>query len=241
VGASGLSTLYGGMIAPLGPYGLKGVAWYQGEANVGEPAEYARLLPALIADWRTRFEASDLTFLAVQLTAFGPRAATPMDPAWARLREAQRKAISADPRAGLAVSIDLGDPFDIHPTQKLKVGQRLALLARRIAYGEDVPAEGPRPRAAHRRGDDVVVDFGLPLVIQGDARPVGFELCDARRRCRWAEARAEGASVVLAHGADAALVRYAWADSPVVNLFDRQGLPAIPFELPVEGARSLGP
>jgi sialate O-acetylesterase len=83
-----------------------------------------------------------------------------------------------------------------------------------------------------------VVDFDLPLVVQGDVRPVGFELCDASRRCRWAEARVDGASVVLAHSADAALVRYAWADSPVVNLFDHQGLPAIPFELPVEGARS---
>jgi len=232
--ASGLATLYGGMIAPLGPYGLKGVAWYQGEANVGEPAEYGRLLPALIADWRTRFETPDLAFLAVQLTAFGSPTSKPTDPAWAQLREAQRRAVAADPRAGLAVSIDVGDPFDIHPTQKLKVGQRLALLARRIAYGEDVAADGPRPRSARRRGDEVVVDLGVPLVVHGDARPLGFELCDTNRRCRWAEARVEGASVVLAQATDAAFVRYAWADSPVVNLFDRQELPAIPFELPVE-------
>lgn len=234
LGAGGLSMLYGGMIAPLSPYGLKGVAWYQGEANAGEPAEYARLLPALIADWRARFEAPDLSFLAVQLTAFGTPVSAPADPAWARLREAQRKAISADPRAGLAVSIDVGDPYDIHPTQKLKIGQRLALLARRIAYGEDVAAEGPRPRSARRRGGEVVVDLGVPLVVLGDARPVGFELCDAARRCRWAEAHVDGASVVLADAGDAAFVRYAWADSPVVNLFDRTGLPAIPFELPVD-------
>jgi sialate O-acetylesterase len=237
IGANGLSTLYGGMIAPLGPYGLKGVAWYQGEANVGEPDQYARLLPTLIADWRARFEAPELTFLAVQLTAFGPRASMPANPVWAQLREAQRKAIAADPHAGLAVSIDLGDPYDIHPTQKLKVAERLALLARRIAYGEDVAAEGPRPRSARRNGDEVVVDLGRPLVVQGDARPVGFELCDAARRCHWAEARADGASVLMARAGDAAFVRYAWADSPVVNLFDAQGLPAIPFELPIEGSR----
>ncbi|HET6969744.1 MAG TPA: sialate O-acetylesterase [Phenylobacterium sp.] len=231
---SGLATLYGGMIAPLAPYGLKGVAWYQGEANVGEPVEYARLFSALIADWRSDFQAPDLTFLAVQLTAFGLPASSPTDSAWAQLREAQRKAVAADPRAGLAVSIDVGDPYDIHPTQKRKVGQRLALLARRIAYGEDAAAEGPRPRSARRRGDEVVVDLGVPLVVLGDARPVGFEVCNAARRCRWTEARVEGASVVLAHAGDAALVRYAWADCPTTNLFDGQGLPAIPFELPVE-------
>jgi sialate O-acetylesterase len=235
LGASGLSTLYGGMIAPLAPYGLKGVAWYQGEANVAEAAEYARLLPAFFADWRSVF-APDLPFLVVQLANFGPPSNAPQDTPWAQLREVQRRVVAADPQAGLAVAIDIGDPSYIHPTNKQEVGRRLSLLARRIAYGEKVVDAGPQPLHARRAGASVVVTYaGGPLVTRSSDHPVGFELCDAARRCRYAEARLAGGEVVL-HGvlSDPAFVRYAWADSPVVNLYNDQGLPAVPFELPVE-------
>jgi sialate O-acetylesterase len=236
LGANGLSTLYGGMIAPLAPYGLKGAAWYQGEANVGEPAEYARLLPALMADWRARFATPDLTFLVVQLADFGPPSTGPQDTAWARLRETQRKVVAADPRAGLAVTIDIGDPSDIHPTNKQEVGRRLALLARRIAYGEPLAAAGPQPLGASRRGAAVVVHYAPGgLAVRSSTHPVGFELCDAARRCQYADARVEGSDVVVEGGpAQPAFVRYAWADSPVVNLYDGQGLPAVPFESAVQ-------
>lgn len=236
LGSNGLATLYGGMIAPLAPYGLKGAAWYQGEANVGEPAEYARLLPALMADWRARFATPDLPFLVVQLADFGPPSTAPQDTAWARLRETQRKVVAADPRAGLALTIDIGDPSDIHPTNKQEVGRRLALLARRIAYGEPVAAAGPQPLGASRRGAAVVVRYAPgALAVRSSTRPVGFELCDAARYCQYADARVEGSDVVLEGGpAQPAFVRYAWADSPVVNLYDGQGLPAVPFEITVQ-------
>jgi sialate O-acetylesterase len=235
LGSNGLSTLYGGMIAPLAPYGLKGAAWYQGEANVGEPTEYARLLPALMADWRKRFATPDMPFLVVQLADFGPPSTAPQDTAWARLRETQRKVVAADPRAGLAVTIDIGDPFDIHPTNKQEVGRRLSLLARRIAYGGAVSATGPQPLSASRRGAAVVVHYAPGgLTVRSSAHPVGFELCDAARHCAYADARVEGDEVVLEGGpALPAFVRYAWADSPLVNLYDGQGLPAVPFEISV--------
>jgi sialate O-acetylesterase len=234
LGASGLSTLYGGMIAPLAPYGLKGVAWYQGEANVAEAAEYARLLPALFADWRGAFDAPDLSFLVVQLANFGPPSSAPQDTAWAQLREVQRRIVAADPYAGLAVAIDVGEPSDIHPTNKLEVGRRLSLLARRIAYGEKLADAGPQPLHAQRVGANVVVSYaGGSLVTRSSDHPIGFELCDASHHCRYVEARVAGGEVVLQGGPDPAFVRYAWADSPVVNLYNDQGLPAVPFELPV--------
>jgi sialate O-acetylesterase len=235
LGSSGLSTLYGGMIAPLAPYGLKGVAWYQGEENVAEPAEYARLLPALMADWRGAFAAPDLPFVIAQLADFGPPATAPQDTAWARLRETQRKVVAADPRAGLGVTIDVGDPLDIHPTNKQEVGRRLSLLARRIAYGEDVVAQAPSPVEARRAGDAVVVHFTPgALAVRSAARPIAFELCDAQRRCRYADATITDNGVVLRGGPPhPAFVRYAWADSPVVNLYGQAGLPVAPFELPV--------
>jgi sialate O-acetylesterase len=223
------------MIAPLAPYGLKGAAWYQGEANVAEPDEYARLLPALIADWRAQFRVADLPFLVVQLAPFGPLSTAPQDTTLSRLREAQRRAVQADPRAGLAVTIDIGDPSDIHPTNKQDVGRRLALLARRIAYGETVTATAPEPVSARRDGDRVVVTFSRGgLVTYGAARPIGFELCDGARRCRYVDATVVGDTVLLEAGtAEPSLVRYAWADSPVVNLFDEGKLPVGPFEMPV--------
>jgi sialate O-acetylesterase len=223
------------MIAPLAPYGLKGVAWYQGEANVSEAGEYARLLPALMADWRTQFRVADLPFLVVQLAAFGPLSAVPQDTPLSRLREVQRRVVQADPRAGLAVTIDVGDPYDIHPTNKLEVGRRLGLLARRIAYGEAVTASAPEPVSARRDGERVVVTFSRGgLVSYGAARPVGFELCDSSRRCHYVDAAVVGGKVLLEAGAgEASLVRYAWADSPMVNLFGGEKLPVSPFELPV--------
>jgi hypothetical protein len=155
VGTSGLSTLRNGMIAPLIPYGLKGFAWYQGEANVAEPAAYARLLPALVADWRRSFGGPDLPFLVVQLADFGPRQTTPVESGWAGVRDVQRRAAAADPKVGLASAVDIGDIYDIHPANKQQVGHRLALQARKLAYGETgLVAAGPAPAVGDigRRG-----------------------------------------------------------------------------------------
>jgi sialate O-acetylesterase len=236
LGASGLSTLHNGMIAPLAPYGLKGFAWYQGEANVAEPAEYARTLPALIADWRRAFGGPDLPFLVVQLAAFGPRQARPAESGWAGIRDVERRAAAVDPKVGLASAVDIGDIYDIHPANKLQVGLRLALQARRLAYGETaLVAAGPAPLSATRAANAVVVRLDQRAVVQADARPVGFELCDAAGACRFADAVLAGDQVSLAVPAGFApvKVRFAWADSPILNLYGQTGLPATPFELAI--------
>jgi sialate O-acetylesterase len=236
VGTSGLSTLRNGMIAPLAPYGLKGFAWYQGEANVAEPAAYARLLPALVADWRRWFDAPSAPFLVVQLADFGPRQTTPVESGWAGVRDVQRRTAAADPRVGLASAVDIGDIYDIHPANKQQVGHRLALQARKLAYGETIlVASGPAPLSAILTGGAVVVRLDQPAVVQADVRPVGFELCDAAGACRFADAALAGDQVRLTVPAGFApvKVRFAWADSPILNLYGRTGLPATPFELAI--------
>jgi sialate O-acetylesterase len=236
VGSSGLSTLRNGMIAPLIPYGLKGFAWYQGEANVAEPQNYQRLLTALVGDWRRSFRGPDLPFLVVQLADFGPRQTRPMDSGWAGVRDAERRVAAADPKVGLASAVDIGDVYDIHPANKQQVGQRLALQARKLAYGETtLVAAGPAPLSATLSGGSVVVRMDQRAVVQGDARPVGFELCDAAGACRFADVTLAGDQVRLAIPAGFApvKVRHAWADSPIINLYGATGLPATPFELAV--------
>ncbi|MCE3289947.1 MAG: 9-O-acetylesterase, partial [Caulobacter sp.] len=190
VGGSGTTTLYNGMIAPLGPYGLAGAAWYQGEANVGDPVGYAKLLPGLIEDWRGRFERPDMPFLVVQLAGFGPRQAEPTRSIWAELREVQRRTVDADPHTGLALAIDIGDPYDIHPTNKQEVGRRLALAADRVAYGKAAPAS-PEPVRAWLADGAVMVDYRLDagLLLYGSDRVVGLQLCDDAGACRWADGR----------------------------------------------------
>ncbi len=230
LGASGLSTLRNGMIAPLVPYGVKGFAWYQGEANVTEANEYARLMPAMIADWRKAFGAQP--FLLVQLAAFGSQKPGVANSDWAALRDVQRRVAAADPKVGMASAVDIGSPYDIHPADKTRVGQRLALLARKLAYGETIVAAGPAPLSARRDGADVVVTLDQPAVIYGAARPIGFELCDTT--CRFVDASVEGSTVRLVGGAGATKVRYAWVDSPIINLFGATGLPATPFEVPIQ-------
>jgi len=229
---AGVSTLYNGMLAPMGPYAYAGVAWYQGETNVGRDKTYAPLLQALMAE-RRQGQAADMPFLVVQLANYGAFADTPGVSATAALRDAQRRAVVADGHAGLAVTHDIGNPYDIHPAEKQEVGRRLALAARRL-YGEAVTT-GPEVVSAKRSGDSVVVAFaqvGGRLVARGSDKVIGFQLCDAANVCRWAEGRIDGSTVVL-NGAGAK-IRFAWADSPTFNLFDASGLPAGPFEIPVQ-------
>ncbi|SOD55034.1 sialate O-acetylesterase [Pseudoxanthomonas wuyuanensis] len=239
--AAGLSTLHNGMIAPLGRYGLRGALWYQGESNTGNGAGYGALLQTLREDWRARFGA-DLPLLVVQLAGYGMPAAQTGESDWAALREAQRLAAAEDPRTGLAVAIDIGDRYDIHPPNKQELGRRLARAARHVVYGEKLPPSGPVPLAASREGEAVVVSFGDVsggLAAYGADQPVGFELCAAAAgTCRYARAEIRGNQVLLRAplAAPAVRVRYGWADSPVVNLFDGAGLPAGPFEIPIPPA-----
>jgi sialate O-acetylesterase len=235
----GMSALYNGMIAPLADLSIRGVAWYQGESNTTTSAGYQDLLTRFMADWRGRFGA-DLPFLIVQLAGYGQPATAPGESGWAGVREAQRLAVANDDRAGLVVAIDIGERYDVHPSNKQEVGRRLARAARHVVYGEDIAPSGPVPLSARKTGTNVVVTFGDVadhLIAYSANEPIGFELCaQDPGSCRYARARIEGDRVVLdaAESAAATRVRYCWADNPVCTLFDTARLPAGPFQIEVQ-------
>ena len=240
----GLSTLYNAMIAPLGHFGIRAALWYQGESNTGEWSGYQALLTGLMADWRRQFGAQ-LPFLVVQLPNYGPQTSTPVESDWAGLRAAQKEAVAQDAHAGLAVTIDIGDPYNLHPTNKQEVGRRLARAARHVVYGETIAPSGPVAVSAARLGDKVMVDFRDvegALVTYSHESPIGFELCgEGPNTCKFAVAHLDGTKVELSEvgGPWARRVRYCWADSPVCTLFDGARLPAGPFELPIGAAGQL--
>ena len=236
---SGLTSLHNAMIAPIEPYGLRGVLWYQGESNAGSAAQYQVLLPALMRDWRREFGV-ELPFLVVQLPNFGAPAAAPIASDWANLREAQRRAVAGDPHAALAVTIDIGDRHELHPPNKQEVGRRLARAARHLVYGERLSPSGPRASSARRERQGIVVvfaDVDGRLVAYSAADPIGFELCGATQAsCRYVKARMQPDGGVLLEPADVespTRVRFCWGDAPVCNLYDESGLPAGPFELDI--------
>jgi sialate O-acetylesterase len=234
---NGAGTLYNAMVAPLGPTALRGVVWYQGESDTGA-AGYDLRLAAMMADWRAQFRAPDLPFAIVQLSAYGGTASAPTESGWARVRDAQRRTAEADGRAAVVVTLDLGDRFDIHPGEKQEVGRRSARALRALAYREPIAASGPRIQSALADADGGVTltisDAEGGLVMLGANKAIGFEACDAAGACRYVDAKANGDRVILAgDGRRVARVRYAWADSPMVNVFDRGGQPLGPFEIAV--------
>ena len=235
---AGLSLIYNGMVAPLGRYGLRGVAWYQGESDASTTRGYADKLASMMADWRSQFAAAELPFLVVQLAGWGPSPAQPQESGFATLRDEQRRAAAADRNAALAVAIDLGDRVDIHPANKQDVGHRLSRAARNIVYGERVTPSGPEVVGARRAGDTVVVDFrnveGKLLTYNPDGA-MGFDLCgDGPGTCRFVPAAISQSTATLRGGeAPATRVRFCWGDSPVCNLYDAAGLPAGPFEVAI--------
>jgi sialate O-acetylesterase len=234
-GDSGTPTiLYNGMIAPLVPYAVKGAVWYQGETNVGRAAQYERLLPLLIRDWRTRFQSGDFPFLIVQLANYLERRAEPGDSEWARLREAQQRVSQAVPNSGLAVTIDIGEAKDIHPKNKQDVGERLALAALATVYGRKLEYSGPVYRRMQVEGERVRLMFdhaGGGLVAKGGGSLKGFAVAGEDGRFVWAETSIDGDEVVVwsPRVKRPAAVRYGWADNPSGNLYNRAGLPASPF------------
>jgi sialate O-acetylesterase len=192
-----------------------------------------------MADWRAKFSPK-LPFLIVQLAGYGQPPTAPVNSGWATLREAQRLAVRADGNAGLAVTIDIGERYDVHPANKQELGRRLARAARRVIYGENIPPSGPVPVSAKRVGDDVEVifsDITGQLIAYSAAAPIGFELCgDDASTCRFAVAEMGTDRVRLEVPAELVptRVRYCWADHPMCTLFDRAGLPAGPFEVAIQ-------
>ena len=237
---AGLSVIYNGMVAPLGNLGLRGVAWYQGESNTDNESDlYQSLLTRFMADWRSRFGA-ELPFLVVQLANYGSPPTAPAESNWAQLREAQRLAVKDDAHAGLAVAIDIGDRYDIHPANKQEVGRRLARAARRVLYADPASPSGPIPVSAQRDGAKIAVVFGDVtgrLITYNASRPIGFELCGSGpNTCQYADAEINNDRVMLSgpNATAATRVRYCWADSPVCTLFDAARLPAGPFQIEVQ-------
>jgi sialate O-acetylesterase len=225
------------MIAPLEPYTLRGVLWYQGESNTEDAQSYAKLMSAWMADWRKRFEAPEMPFLVVQLANYGPVPTAPTESGYAEVREAQRAVVAKDAHAGLAVAIDIGERSDIHPANKQEVGRRLARAARHVVYGEAIAPSGPVASRAIRSGRDIIVEFKDvegQLTAIGARDISGLEVCGpGAGSCQFVPGAADGKRVRI-NSTDGARVRYCWADSPICTLYDESGLPAGPFELRVQ-------
>ncbi|MBN9385796.1 MAG: sialate O-acetylesterase [Chitinophagaceae bacterium] len=230
------AALYNAMLAPLTVYTIKGFLWYQGEANTGRAAEYARLQPAMIADWRSKWKEGDIPFLFVQLPGFGDYSYLPSESAWAGLREAQAKSLSV-PNTAMAAAIDLGEWNDLHPDRKKEVGDRLALAACKMAYGGNVVGSGPICRSFTTEEHKIILRFddtGSGLVTNDGEDPQEFAIAGADKRFVWANARIEDGKVIVWSDEvkDPKYVRYAWADDPVnPNLYNKEGLPAAPFRI----------
>ncbi|QEH32492.1 hypothetical protein OJF2_09690 [Aquisphaera giovannonii] len=225
------SGLYNGMIAPLGKTSIKGVVWYQGEGNSDRPALYPRLLAALFASWRGRFEDPGLPFIVVQLPDYAPGWS---GVSWAWIREAQAAAVRSAEHASLAVGIDTNDGSDLHPRPKREIGRRAALLALHDVYGRPVVARGPEFLRATPEGGSLRVAFdtaGDGLMARGGGPVRGFAVAGADGRYRYADAAIDGDAVVLRSQSvpSPLTVRYAWAGAPGANLVNRSGLPAAPF------------
>ncbi|MFT4257696.1 MAG: sialate O-acetylesterase [Pseudoxanthomonas sp.] len=228
--------LYNAMIHPLEPYPLAGVIWYQGESNAYDPGalKYRDQFKGMIEGWRARWNAPKLPFLWVQLASFGATQDYGRSD-WSVLRESQSAALAL-PATAQAVTIDIGNPGDIHPRNKRDVGHRLALAARHVAYGETLDYHGPVPAGFRFGSGQVAIPFDIgsaALAVRGGGEGIaGFSVAGADRVFHPATARIEGATVLVRSDAVAApvAVRYAWRDAPVdADLINSAGLPASPF------------
>ena len=225
---------YNSMVAPLINYNIKGFVWYQGESNRSKPDEYAKLQPAMINDWRSKWHEGGMPFLFVQLPGFGDYNYLPSESEWAKFREAQAKSLSVSNTA-MAVAIDVGEWNDIHPDKKKPVGERLALAAEKIAYNEDIVYSGPAYQSQKIEGNKIIISFtnvGSGLTTNDDEPPAEFAIAGDDKKFFWADAVIDGDKIIVSSDdvPNPKYVRYAWADSPVnPNLMNKEGLPAAPF------------
>jgi sialate O-acetylesterase len=229
----GANDLYNGMIHPLIPLAIRGAIWYQGESNADRAWDYRKLFPDLIKNWRADFQQGDFPFLFVQLAPFMPKDKNPTNSQWAELRDAQLRTMLTVPNTAMAVITDVGDEKDIHPKRKQPVGERLATAALALSYGEKIEYSGPIFDRLTFDGDRATVYFthvGKGLELRGN-QLTGFTVAGADEGFYNADARIEGDTVIVSspHVAKPTAVRFGWTNYPVVNLWNKDGLPASPF------------
>ena len=234
---------WNGAIAPLVPYGIRGVIWYQGESNVPRVKEYHKLLSAMIQSWRKEWGQGEFPFLIVEVAPYMAVRDNPTESAWAELRETQRLTAVSVPNCGIVSTTDIGAAKDPHPKNKQDVGKRLGLVALAKTYGRDVVDSGPMYASMKVEGNRVRLSFTHVhggLVAKPDGPLKGFAIAGKDRRFVWAEAKIEGNTIVVWNDEihEPAAVRYAWADNPVCNLFNVEGLPAFPFRTDDWGQRA---
>ena len=242
------SEYFNGMIAGLQGYSMRGVLWYQGESNAWDAgdddwltssAEYREFLPAMIQDWRSGWDDEDLFFLIVQLPNYGDLQDNIVDSVLANIRAAQLQTALSTYRAGIAITLDLGEADNIHPTNKQDVGHRLALNARALLYGEtSLVHSGPIASSWAREGSAIRISFdhvgsGLVPLVPGPL--TGFVVAADGEYWQWADAEVDGDTVLVqcVTCPDPIRLRYAWDDNPLYNLGNEEGLPASPFQATV--------
>ncbi|HEY8659777.1 MAG TPA: sialate O-acetylesterase [Hanamia sp.] len=229
------TALYNAMITPIVGFTIKGFLWYQGESNSGNAVAYKQLFPAMIDDWRKKWNQGDVPFINVQLPGFMDVNYISGESQWAQLREAQLEALSL-PNTGMAVTIDLGEWNDVHPQDKKDVGDRAALAAEKVAYGEsNIVYSGPIYQSSKIEGDKILITFsnvGGGLIANDGEELNQFAIAGPDKKFVWAQAKIDGDKVIVWNKEvqDPKYVRYAWADNPRgANLFNKEGLPASPF------------
>jgi sialate O-acetylesterase len=246
------------MIHPIINYRIKGAIWYQGESNVRAAYDYRTLFPLMILNWRADWKQGQFPFYYVQLAPYQRVADKPGESNWAELREAQTMTLKLK-NTGMAVITDFGSEYDIHPTPKRPVGERLALVARARTYGEKIVYSGPLYKSSKIQAGKVILTFdhvGGGLVTKGivptlprknkdgsvsaawrvtegsiDGPLVGFTICGKDNVFQTAFAEIVGDTVVVSCSKvdEPIAVRYGWANHPICNLYNREGLPASPF------------
>ena len=228
------TTLYNAMIAPLIPYGIQGVIWYQGEANTDRAYQYRKSFPLMIQNWRKNWK-DDFSFLFVQLASYGANQSSNDGSNWAELREAQTMTLHL-PKTSMAVTTDIGNPNDIHPTNKLDVGKRLAFSALKTTYNQPLTVISPIYKAVRFSDNKAILSFdniGTGLIAKDKYGYLkGFEIAGEDRHFYYAQARIENSLVIVSSPkvSKPVSVRYGWSNAPIeANLFNQEGLPASPF------------
>jgi sialate O-acetylesterase len=227
--------IYFGVLKSHLGYGIKGAIWYQGESNAGRAYQYRTLFPLMIKNWRDEWGQGDFPFYWVQLADFKAEKAAPSDSDWAELREAQTMTMTKLPNTGEAVIIDIGEGKDIHPMNKVDVGRRLARWALANQYGRSIPYHSPQFKSMKTEGSKVILTFDhvgpswRPFDVD---TPVGFTIAGADRQFAIASASVRKDNTIEVWSdtvKEPVAVRYAWADNPVCNMYNKAGLPLTPF------------